>query len=250
LSGVCTAEIIGNDEIAPGIFKLRLRLPAGYQRPEPGQFVNLYLNDPSRLLPRPISVCGWHESVLTLVYAVVGAGTRAISGYGIGAKIRVSTPLGNGFAVQPVKSCILVGGGVGVPPLLYLANRLAENGRDALAVLGFRGEPFLTDEFPCAVEVATDDGSAGFKGNVVELLEKLNLPASGTQILACGPKPMLGALAKFAAKRGIALQVSLEERMGCGYGACVGCVCKTAGGSRKVCEDGPVFAGDEVIWDE
>jgi len=229
---------------------MSLNLPADYPRPEPGQFVNLYLNDESLLLPRPISVCDWADGVLTLVYAVVGVGTKVMSSYGRGARIRISSPLGNGFACDGIKSCVLVGGGVGVPPLLYLAKRLAAEGCvNILVVLGFRSEPFLDIEFPCGVQVATDDGSYGFKGNALELLEKVAIPA-GTQLLACGPKPMLGALAKFAAERGIELQVSLEERMGCGYGACVGCVCKTTDGSRKVCEDGPVFSGGEVIWDD
>ena len=173
-----------------------------------------------------------------------------VSGYGAGTKVRVSTPLGNGFASDSAGPCLLVGGGVGVPPLLFLAKKLAAQGMtDVRAVLGFRSEPFLVDEFPCAAEAATDDGCAGFKGNVVELLEQSELP-TGARIFACGPKPMLRALARFAGERELALQVSLEERMGCGYGACVGCVCKTAKGNRKVCEDGPVFDASEVIWDE
>ena len=250
MSKIVVAEVAKNNEIAQGILELRLSLPGGYPTPEPGQFVNLYLNDTSLLLPRPISVCGHEENLLTLVYAVVGRGTGMISGYGTGTKVRVSTPLGNGFTPDSAGPCLLVGGGVGVPPLLFLAKKLSAQGRtDVRAVLGFRSEPFLADEFPCAAEAATDDGCAGFRGNVVELLEQSDIPA-GARIFACGPKPMLHSLARFAGERGLALQVSLEERMGCGYGACVGCVCKTAKGSRKVCEDGPVFDASEVIWDE
>jgi len=134
--------------------------------------------------------------------------------------------------------------------MLYLAKALMAGGvADVRAVLGFRQEPFLADDFPTTVDIATDDGSVGFRGNVVELLSQETIPAHAT-IFACGPKPMLRALAAFAGERGIPLQVSLEERMGCGYGACVGCVCKTTDGNRKVCEDGPVFRGDEVIWDD
>ena len=243
-----TASIIENQEITRGIFKLRLGLPLDYPRPEPGQFVNIYLNDSSRLLPRPISVCDFAKGTLTLVYAVAGAGTEIISGYKAGAAMRVSTPLGNGFSISIKGNCVLVGGGAGVPPLLFWGKQL--NGQlPVRAFLGFKSEPFLTNEFPCDTEIATDDGSSGFKGNVINLLERTEIP-DDTQIFACGPRPMLKSLAGFAKERGLALQVSLEERMGCGYGACVGCVCKTTAGSRKVCEDGPVFNASEVIWHE
>lgn len=246
MSKIEIAKIISNNEIASGIFKMRLSFPVEYPQPEPGQFVNVYLNDKSCLLPRPISVCDWEDGVLTLVYAVVGDGTKMISGYASGERIRISTPLGNGFSMEGLERCVLVGGGVGVPPLLYLAKKLTASVR---VVLGFRSEPFLADEFPCEVEIATEDGSAGMKGNVIDLMENINTSGC-VQILACGPKPMLKALADFAAGRGLSLQVSMEERMGCGYGACVGCVCKTMNGNRKVCEDGPVFDGSEVNWDE
>ena len=133
---------------------------------------------------------------------------------------------------------------------MHLAKALMADGvTNVRAVLGFRQEPFLADDFPSAVDIATDDGSVGFRGNVVDLLSQETIPAD-VAVFACGPKPMLRALSAFAGERGIPLQVSLEERMGCGYGACVGCVCKTTDGNRKVCEDGPVFRGDEVIWDD
>jgi len=247
---IVTAEIAENSEIAKEMFRLRLKLPGDYPRPKPGQFVNLYLNDASLLLPRPISVCDYEQGLLTLVCAVVGKGTEMISGYGVGTKIRVSTPLGNGFSTGGSGHYLLVGGSFGVVPLLLLAKELAAQGRtDVRAFLGFYDETLIVEEFPCVVEVATDVGSCGFKGNVVELLECSEIPV-GTQILACGSKPMLCALSKFAAERGLYLQVSMEERMGCGYGACVGCVCKTTKGNRKVCDDGPVFDASEVIWDE
>ena len=246
MSKVIYSGIIQNKEIARGVFKMQLKIPGDYPAPEPGQFVNLYLNDESRLLPRPLSVCDWEDGVLTLVYAVVGAGTKLISTYS--DKIRCSTPLGGAYKLEGSGGCILAGGGVGTPPLLFLAKKLAAAGfTDVRAVLGFRSEPFLTEEFPCAVEIATDDGSVGFKGNVIELLGDV---PDNSRIFSCGPKPMLKALADYAKKRELSLQVSLEERMGCGYGACVGCTCKTTKGNRKVCEDGPVFWGNEVIWDE
>ena len=250
---IILAEILHNHEIAKGIFKIHLRIPADYPEPRPGQFVNLYVNDKSMLLPRPISVCDWEEGMLTLVYAVVGEGTQIISRYARGVQMRCSTPLGNWYLGLGLglgmNMCLLVGGGVGIPPLLYLTRQLEEHMQNVKAVLGFKSEPFLNDEFPCDVEISTDDGSAGFKGNVIELLETMDIP-SETQIFACGPKPMLKALAEFAGLRGIPLQVSLEAHMGCGYGACVGCTCKTIHGNRKVCEDGPVFDGSEVVWNE
>jgi dihydroorotate dehydrogenase electron transfer subunit len=232
-----------NQAISPGIYKMRLTLPADYPCPQPGQFVNVYLNDASRLLPRPLSVCDWKSESLTLVYAVVGGGTKSLSGCAPGVGLRVSTPLGKGYAWETFggKPILLVGGGLGVVPLVYLAKKIP----GAKAVLGFQQRPFLADTFPCPAAIATDDGSQGFRGNVLDYLTQADLPAD-TQMLACGPKPMLKALAQFCRARGFSLQVSLEERMGCGYGACVGCVCKTKNGNRKVCEDGPVFAADEV----
>ena len=250
MNKIVGAEIVLNDEIAREIFMLKLKLPVNYPIPEPGQFVNLYLNDGSFMLPRPISVCDYSENLLTLVYAVVGQGTKMISDYFVGSRIRVSTPLGKGFSTDGSSPCLLVGGSFGVVPLLLLAKELVAQGQtDVRAAFGFHNETLLVEKFPCTVEVATEDGSCGFKGNVVELLEQIVIPKD-TRIFACGSKPMLRALAQFAAGRGLSLQVSMEERMGCGYGACVSCVCKTVRGSRKVCEDGPVFDSGEVVWDE
>jgi len=265
-SEIVKGEILQNSEIAQGIFKMRLSPPSHYTPPKAGQFVNIYLNDTSRLLPRPLSVCDWEENTLTLVYAVVGAGTALLSSYNIGEKIRCSTPLGNGYNIKSAcennKPCVLVGGGVGTPPLLFLTKKLAANGvKDVQVFLGFKSEPFLINEFPFAPQVATDDGSFGFAGNVIDLLsQKISqensqkkLPSeisTNSQIFSCGPKPMMKALAHFAALHDFKLQVSLEEHMGCGYGACVGCTCKTKNGNRKVCEDGPVFDAREVVWDE
>jgi len=247
MSKIESVKIIGNSKIATGIFELKLCVPPDFPPPQAGQFVNVYLNDPSRLLPRPISVCDWEGGSLTLVYAVVGDGTKQISAYRPGETVKISTPLGNGFNVAGAENYLLVGGGVGVPPLCYLAKSLKNI--PGKVVLGFRSEAFLTDEFPTGVEIATDDGSQGFHGNVVDLLSQTSI-AAGTTIFACGPKPMLRALAAFAKAQNLPLQVSLEERMGCGYGACVGCVCKTTFGNQKVCTFGPVFDASEVIWDE
>jgi dihydroorotate dehydrogenase electron transfer subunit len=236
--------ILDNAALVPGLFRLRLRPPEGYPRPEPGQFVCLYLNDAGRLLPRPFGVCDYSpDGTLTLAYAVVGAGTKALSAYPAGTELRVSAPQGKGFRTEGFASCVLVGGGAGIPPLLYLAKAL--QGRVPVrAVLGFRGKPFLLDEFPCPVEIATDDGSAGFRGNAVELLNRSG--AGDACVCACGPEPMLRALAETS--DAAHLQAALERRMGCGYGACLACVCQTKTGRRKVCEDGPVFNLREVEW--
>jgi dihydroorotate dehydrogenase electron transfer subunit len=247
MSSIVFAEIIQNNEIAQGIYKLCLKIPADFPQPDPGQFVNLYLNDKSHLLPRPFAVCDWVEGTLTIVYAVVGDGTKIMSDYDIGVKVRITTPLGKGFKIESSNNCVVVGGEAGAAPLLFLAKTLSKNNQTK-AMLGFKSEPFLTDEFPCHTEISTDDGTVGCRGNVIEMLDRADIPAF-TQLFACGPKPMLRALTNYANECGLELQVSLDEHMGCGYGACVGCVCKTINGNRKVCEDGPVFDAKEVIWD-
>jgi len=247
MSKIELSKIITNQEIAKGIFEIKLYVSTEFPRPQAGQFVNVYLNDPSRLLPRPISVCDWQDRELTLVYAIAGAGTKQMSTYKAGESIKISFPLGKGFDTTDVKNFLLVGGGVGAPPLYYLSKSLKHiPGR---VVLGFRSETFLTDRFHTNVEIATEDGSTGFCGNVMQLLSQSSIDTT-TKIFACGPKPMLKAIANFAKANNLHAEVSLEERMGCGYGACVGCVCKTHRGNRKVCAYGPVFNASEVVWDE
>jgi dihydroorotate dehydrogenase electron transfer subunit len=262
--GIFSAEIARNEGVATGVHRMVLRVNAGagtpYKAPEAGQFVNIYLNDAGRLLPRPISACDWSDGRLTLVYGAVGAGTRQMAAYEPGTRLRVSAPLGNGFdtgAARVTRRATLVGGGLGAAPLLLLADALRRSPAPVIrAVLGFAGEPFLLREFEerCdEVLIATDDGSAGFHGNAVDLLKELPV-SGGDSVFACGPAPMLRALSRFAGGQGIPLQVSLEERMGCGYGACLGCACNIAGAEevfahRRVCRDGPVFDGREVIWD-
>jgi dihydroorotate dehydrogenase electron transfer subunit len=258
------AEIRHIEAIATDVYSMALAIKdetgSRYPAPLPGQFVNVYLNDASRLLPRPISVCDWSEDRLTLVFGAVGAGTRQMASCARGAVLRVGPPAGRGFdtdAARGMSRVTLVGGGLGAAPLLFLADALRRAGAPPLrAVLGFGGEAFLTRAFAArcdALHIATEDGRKGFHGNAVDLLKELPL-AGGECFFACGPSPMLRALSRFAGGQGIPLQVSLEERMGCGYGACLSCVCKLAGAdavfaSRRVCRDGPVFDGSEVIWD-
>jgi len=223
----------------------------------PGQFINIYCREGQNLLPRPISICevDKERGIVTLVYAVVGKGTSEFSLLKNGEKIKVLGPLGNGFKIdKSTKTHILIGGGIGVPPLVELTKNL--NGK-VYAFLGFAENPILVKElqdYGAKVYVATDKGEVGFKGNVIDLLKKENM--SGDIIYSCGPKQMLKAVSNWAEEMGIKAQISMEERMACGLGACVGCTCKTKTKededfqNRKVCTDGPVFLSDEVIWNE
>lgn len=248
---VVEGKILSNQMISEGIFEMIIESEEVAKSSDVGMFVNIYPRAQSTLLPRPISISEIGETTITLVYAVVGEGTKEFSLYQAGETVRVSTAQGTGFKPQPVKKHVLVGGGIGVPPLVELAKRLEG---DIIAVVGFRSQPFLIEKLEEAgakVYIATDNGAVGFKGNVIELIKEEGI--SGDYFYSCGPKVMLRALADHCATIHTPVQVSLEERMGCGYGACVGCVCKTKGKdasveSKKVCKDGPVFLGSEVVW--
>ena len=251
---VVEGKIIGQGEIAPMIYKMIIEAPEVAQSAQYGQFVNVYPASKSTLLPRPISICEIGEKTITLVYGVVGEGTREFSKLRTGNNIRMSTAIGNGYKVQEAEVSVLVGGGIGVPPLVELAKHIKG---EKIAVLGFREDPILVEELESLgvkVYVATDSGKVGFKGNVIELIEAEGI--KGDYFYACGPKVMLRALANYCESKNVPVQVSMEERMGCGYGACVGCVCKTKTNTekgfehKKVCKDGPVFLGSEVKWDE
>ena len=251
---VVNGKIIGQGEIAPMIYKMIIEAPEVAKNAKCGQFVNVYPESKSTLLPRPISICEVGETTITLVYGVVGEGTKEFSKLVTGDTIRISSALGNGYDVQEALVSVLVGGGIGVPPLVELAKHIPG---EKIAVLGFRDEPFLVKELEnlgVKVYVATDSGKVGFKGNVIELIKAEGI--KGDYFYSCGPKVMLKALAAYCAEVDVPVQVSLEERMGCGYGACVGCVCKTKANTekgfehKKVCKDGPVFLGSEVKWDE
>lgn len=251
---VVNGKIIGQGEIAPMIFKMIIEAPEVAENAKCGQFVNVYPASKSTLLPRPISICEIGETTITLVYGVVGEGTKEFSKLVTGDTIRMSSALGNGYNVQEAPVSVLVGGGIGVPPLVELAKHIPG---EKIAVLGFRDEPFLVKDLEnlgVKVYVATDSGKVGFKGNVIELIKAEGI--KGDYFYSCGPKVMLKALAAYCAEAMVPVQVSLEERMGCGYGACVGCVCKTKANTekgfehKKVCKDGPVFLGSEVKWDE
>ena len=213
----------------------------------PGQFVNILLE--GRYLRRPISICDWNENTITLIYKVVGEGTRQMSTMEPGVKPDLLTGLGNGFDVSRCgQRVLLVGGGVGVPPLYGLAKALLAAGKTPVMIMGFQSKEdvFYQKEFEelgCPVYVATADGSAGVKGFVTHAIAQAELTYD--DYCACGPIPMLKALYDACPTTG---QLSFEERMGCGFGACMGCSCKTKYGSKRICKDGPVLTKEEIIW--
>ncbi len=212
----------------------------------PGQFVNVQV--PGFYLRRPISVCGCEEGLLTLVYKTVGHGTEAMARLQPGETPDLLTGLGNGYGLENAgASPLLIGGGVGVPPLYYTAKKLLDRGVTPAVILGFntKDEIFYENEFRalgCGVTVTTADGSYGVKGFVTDAL-----PERYTYFYACGPKPMLKAVCAKTASGG---ELSLEERMGCGFGACMGCSIQTANGPKRVCKEGPVFKKEELLWED
>ena len=247
------AIIVSQQCIGTDIYDMVLSFPKGAKEARPGQFIAMYCEDGTKLLPRPISICGIDAEAGTLrvVYRIAGEGTRLFSQMKAGDSLEVMGPLGNGFTMKD-KKAIIVGGGIGIPPMLELAKQLD---CEKTVVLGYRDELFLKEEFEaCAsVAVATEDGSAGTKGTVIDAIKAAQV--SGEIIYACGPMPMLKALAEYADAHGMEAQISLEERMACGIGACLGCICKTKEkdhhtnvNNTRICKDGPVFDAKEVVF--
>lgn len=249
-----TATVKSQREIAPGIYDLRLstELAAGAKA---GQFVCLYPKDKSTLLPRPISICeaDGESGILRLVYRVVGKGTAEFSGLKEGETVEILGNLGNGFPLEKGagKRVFIMGGGIGIPPMLELARRL-QAGKQI--IVGYRDrDTFLKEELEQhgSVYVATEDGSVGSRGNVMDAIRENGLCAD--IIFACGPMPMLRAIKRYAEEQGIPAYISLEEHMACGVGACLGCVVKTREidshshvNNARICTDGPVFEAGEV----
>ena len=211
----------------------------------PGQFVNIQLD--GLFLRRPISVCDYDGSTLTIIYKVVGKGTEAMRAMAPGEKLDILTGLGNGYDLSLTGDRpVLLGGGVGVPPMYNLAKKLLEQGKQVSVILGFntKSEIFYENEFRalgCDVTVTTVDGSYGKKGFVTDAL-----PEHSTHFCCCGPEPMLKAVYRATTTSG---QMSFEERMGCGFGACMGCSCKTLTGNKRICKDGPVMRKEEILWE-
>ena len=251
ICAIVSQECIGTD-----IYSMWLQTEKVAGQAKPGQFVSLYSRNGSKLLPRPISLCeiDREQGRIRLVYRVTGKGTGTEEFSRLHAKVGVETlgPLGNGFPLDEVKGkkVFLMGGGIGIPPMLQTAKEL---NADKTMILGYRDELFLNEEFEKYgnVYLATEDGSAGTKGNVMDAIRENALTAEA--IFACGPTPMLRAIKAYAEENNIPCWISMEERMACGVGACLACVCKSKevdGHShvhnKRVCKDGPVFLSTEV----
>lgn len=253
------AKVLEQRLLADGIYDMWLETEMAADA-HPGQFIGVYPAGKATLLPRPISICevDRDRSAIRLVYRVVGQGTAEFTLYQPGDYISILGVLGNGFPLDKAdgKKVLLMGGGIGVPPLLQTAKELKELGRaeSVISVLGYRNaQTFLRDDFEKTAElvIATEDGSLGTKGNVIDAIRANGLKAD--VIYACGPMPMLKAIKTYAAENGMKAYVSLEERMACGVGACLGCICKTKeidGHSQvrnaRICTDGPVFDADDL----
>lgn len=265
------AKVLSMEEISTDIFSLWMQSGEIAAAARPGQFVSLYCDDGSRILPRPISLCEIDRDAgaLRLVFRIAGAGTRELSEKRAGDRIPVVGPLGNGFPLAKIattaaaavnsktaakQTVFLIGGGIGIPPLLELAKALTGRGCQVQAILGYRNsDTFLVEEFraQCEVFLATEDGSLGTKGNVLDAIRAHGL--SARVLCACGPTPMLRALKTYAVERDMTAWLSLEEKMACGIGACLACVCKTTEvdahsqvKNKRVCKEGPVFEAREV----
>lgn len=252
------AENFRNTAVITSVVKLQDDIVSMWLKDEeiamaskPGQFVSFYCKDGSRLLPRPISICeiNHSEGTLRFVFRLIGEGTKEIATYKVDDEVVVMGPLGNGFTLEG-KRAILIGGGIGIPPMLELAKQLDI---EKSIVLGYRDVTFMDKEFePYGdVYVATEDGSKGIKGNVIDAIREHVIDAD--IIFACGPTPMLRGIKAYALEHGIKAQLSLEERMACGIGACLACVCKTKEvdhhthvHNTRICKDGPVFYAQEV----
>lgn len=235
-------KIISNERIAKDVFKMVLGGDTQYIT-APGQFINIKLE--GKFLRRPISVCDYDENTITIIYKVVGSGTEYMSKMAAGQELDVLTGLGNGYDISKSTKPLLIGGGVGVPPMYNLCKKLIECGQRPVVILGFntKDEIFYEQEFRALgaeVRVATVDGSYGVKGFVTDAF-----PDDYDYFYTCGPMPMFKAIEAKAVTSG---QYSFEERMGCGFGACMGCSCKTKYGNKRICKDGPVLEREEIIW--
>lgn len=250
-----TAKIVGQTKIGKEIYSMWLQTEEIAGHAVPGQFISVYCRDGSRLLPRPISICEIDREMkqIRIVYRVAGKGTEEFSKLETGGSLEIMGPLGNGFPLSRMEEkhhAMLIAGGIGIPPMVELSKQLP-GGKSI--VVGYRDELFLTEELGKngSVFIATEDGSAGTKGNVLDAVRENDIQAD--IIYACGPTPMLRALKAYAQEKGIECWISMEERMACGIGACLACVCqsKEVDGhshvhNKRVCKEGPVFLASEV----
>lgn len=238
--------IIENAQIAPSVMRMKLLGDTSHIK-GPGQFINIKID--GTYLRRPISVCDLNKDAVTIIYKVVGKGTKILSEMKVRDKLDILTGLGNGYDLSlSGDSPLLLGGGVGVPPLYWLAKELKAQGKNVKAILGFnkKEEIFYEDEFNAlGVEtyITTADGSCGIKGFVTDAMKDMDY----SYIYTCGPEPMLKAVYKASKTSG---QFSFERRMGCGFGACMGCSCKTITGYKRICKEGPVMFKEEILWED
>lgn len=244
-------KLVYKAQLTPTIYDFRLENKTLAEITKPGQFAQVAVT--GKTLRRPISICDINDDVIRLVFEVRGEGTEILSKTELGENVNIIAPLGNGFNINPDKKAAFIGGGIGVPPMLYSAKQC---GKNATVITGFRDKDaiILSDDFKnagCNLIVTTDDGSFGIHGFVTqplgEIIKDIDL------ICACGPTPMLKNIAKFAKENNVECQVSLEQRMACGVGACLGCavLVNCGDGTQKykhVCKDGPVFNSEEVVW--
>ena len=249
------STVIEQKMIADGICSMWLDAKEVAVQAKPGQFISVYSNDKSRVLPRPISICeiDREKGTLRIVYRVVGKGTEEFSKAEAGDSFEILGPLGNGFPIEEAKDkkVLMIGGGIGVPPMLQTAKEIEG---EAIIVSGYRNQDlFLKEELESAgtLFIATEDGSVGTKGNVVDAIRENQIEAD--MMFACGPKPMLRALKNYALEKGIPCWISMEEKMACGVGACLACVCQSKDvdshshvHNKRICKDGPVFLSTEV----
>ncbi|MEF2879165.1 MAG: dihydroorotate dehydrogenase electron transfer subunit [Blautia sp.] len=250
-----TSRIISQEEISPDIFSLWLEAGEIASQAKPGQFISVYCQDSGRILPRPISICeiDREKGALRIVYRIAGAGTEEFSQKKPGETLDILGPLGNGFPMEEIKGkrVFLMGGGIGIPPMVQTAK---EAQAQVTVIAGYRNKDvFLKEELQAAGDlvIATEDGSLGVKGNVLDAVREKGL--EGDVIFACGPTPMLRAIKNYAQEAGMVCYVSMEERMACGIGACLACVCKSKEvdshshvHNKRICKDGPVFLSTEV----
>lgn len=249
------AAVLSQEQIADQIFSMWLKTEQIAKEAVPGQFISVYSNDSGRMLPRPISICETdkEKGALRIVYRVAGKGTEEFSCCKAGDTLDILGPLGNGFPLEQCpegKKAFLIGGGIGIPPMVQLSKELQG---EVQVVAGYRDELFLTEELKAngTLYLATEDGSAGTKGNVLDCIRENGLTAD--VIYACGPTPMLRAIKSYAEEHRIDCWISMEERMACGIGACLACVCKSKEiddhskvHNKRICKEGPVFHAQDV----
>jgi dihydroorotate dehydrogenase electron transfer subunit len=245
-------KILENKKIGANYFKLIFRSAKIAKSALPGQFVDIKVDaSVIPLLRRPLSIHSVKGINIALLYEVLGKGTEILSGRKPGEYLDIIGPLGNGFSVGGKMPAMLVAGGMGVAPLVFLAEKLKSAKRLVLIGAKTKKQILCVKEFEkagCEVKVATDDGSSGFKGRVTDLLERVLADNPKAGIFSCGPKPMLKAICALAGTNNIRAEISLEEHMACGIGACLGCVVDTKEGMKRVCKEGPVFEAGKIIW--